>query len=234
MKEAFVGFDSAWSKKNKGAICHVILQGDNFEKPNLPQLSDFSDAARIIKKLQDECDDVLVAIDQPIIVPHCSVGRPVDTVAKSFMGQLRSAAQSAMRSGKGNQEAMFGDNAPVWIHFISEIGLSEYLGRTDLDHHRAFVDFEAAKSPRGETHLIEVYPALALSALNTVFVDRKSAARYNPRNKKKFSLADWELVCEIVQCCSNECGLQLSEWAKKMASLKSPKKPDQDKMVSTQ
>ena len=239
MKKAFVGFDSAWSVKNNGAISYAVFHGDDLEKVCLPQLSDFFDAARIIKKLQGECDDVLVAIDQPIIVPNSSGSRPVDTVAKSFMGQLGSAAQSAMRCGRGNQAAMFGDKAPVW-KFINKIGPCVYSGRTnDSDENRAFVDFEAAKVATGQTRMIEVYPAIALPALESEFMkprreERRYAARYDP-SKDNFSPDDWKSVCATVKRYSAKFHLQsLSHWASEMVEpWDSPQKPEkrhQDKI----
>ena len=229
MKEAFVGFDSAWAVRNSGAIAYAVFDGDDLEI-SLPQLADFPDASRIINKLQLECDDVLVAIDQPIIVPNPDHSRPVDLVARSLMSRLRSAAQSASR----NKESMFGDNAPVW-GFISRIGPPQYAGRTtDLAQNRAFVDFKAARNAADQTHLIEVYPALALPALGPEFMDRNSAARYNPQ-RKTFNLSDWELVCNSVAHWGDELGLQaLSQWAREMVepwdSAERPEKRHQDKI----
>ena len=156
--------------------------------------------------------------------------RPVDLVARSIMGQLRSAAQSASR----NREAMFGDNGPVW-GFISRIGPSQYAGRTtDLAENRAFVNFEAARDAADQTHLIEVYPALALPALEPAFMVRAEAARYNP-GRPNFSLDDWGLVCGTVALWGNQLDLQaLAEWAGEMVqpwdALEGPVKRDQDKI----
>ena len=231
MKEAFVGFDSAWAGKTHGAITYAVFQGGVLEKVRLPQLADFPDATRIITKLQQECDDVLVAIDQPIIVPNPKDNRPVDLIAHSFMVRLRSAAQFANRTRNPN---IFGDDAPVW-KFITRIGPSGYSGRTnDSDDNRAFVDFEAAKIVTGQTHLIEVYPALALPALECEFMNRGRAAKYNP-DRDTFSLDDWYLVCRTIKSCAEEMYLQqLWEWSSEMAnpwdSPLKPQKPHQDKI----
>lgn len=212
MQQAFVGFDSAWSDRNKGAITYVVFQGDMLLKASKPQSSSFLDAARIIGELQKECGDVLVAIDQPTIVPNQSSSRPVDRVANALMARIGSAAQPANR----NKVAMFGDKAPIW-KFIDDIGAS--------------LDFEAAETGSGQTHLIEVYPALAVPSLEPSFMNRRSAARYNPGNRKKFSLADWGQVCETVRRCADDFTLDLlSEWAEEMAQLGSPKKPHQDRI----
>ena len=128
---------------------------------------------------------MLVVIDQPIIVPNASGTRPVDSVAKSFMGQLGSAAQHANRSESRIKASMFGDEAPIW-KFIGKIVPSEFLGRTTGPvENRAFVNFSAAKAATGQTRMIEVYPAMALPALESGFMElrrkkRRYAARYDP------------------------------------------------------
>ena len=234
MKEAVVGFDSAWAGNESGAICYAIIEGDTI-KVNIPRLSDFADAAEMVKVLERECDHVLVAIDQPIIVPNYDSGRPVDSVAKSFMVRLGSSAQVAKRRGKGNQEAMFGDSAPIW-KFINRIGPTRYRGRTtDSPVDRAFVDFEAAKTTTsGKIHMIEVYPAMALPALESVFDEGEYAAKYNP-SRSSFSQNGWQRVCKTVEKRGREIGLDsLSKWANEMIrpwdSPDKPKKLHQDKI----
>ena len=97
MNEVFVGFDSAWAERNKGIISYAVFQDSALVKAKKPRPSSFLNAAEIISRLQKECHDVLVAIDQPIIVPnHC--GSPsVDRVAASLMSQLYSGVQPSMR-----------------------------------------------------------------------------------------------------------------------------------------
>lgn len=182
VKEVFVGFDSAWAGNKNGAICYAVFAGGSLLRVGLPQVSDFFDAAQVIKDLQSECDDMLVAIDQPIVVPKHCPSRPVDLVARSFMSRLTSAAQSASR----NRTAMFGNEAPIW-KFIRKIGPSEYVGKTtDSEENRNFVDFEAARvATGGKTRVIEVYPAMALPALESEFMQRRRnkrryTARYDP------------------------------------------------------
>ena len=216
MKEAFVGFDSAWTGKNKGAICCVMFQGDKLERAEVPRPSSFTEAVRIVSDLRGQSDDILVAIDQPIIVCNQHGSRRVDQIAHSLMTRLGSAAQPANL----NKAAMFGPKAPI-RKFISKVSPS--------------MDFEAAKSPAGHTHLVEVYPALALPALEPHFMKprhncRRWAARYNPKNSH-FDLSDWKLVCRTVQRYAGEIGLDpLSSWAEKKAGLDNPRKPDQDKV----
>ena len=201
----------------------VVFQGEFLEKWALPRPVGFADAAEIIEDLQRECDDVLVAIDQPIIVPNDVGRRPVDYIANSVMQHLKSSALIANRTEKGkgfNNLYLHGNEAPIW-KFMSKTGPSGYSGRTDRDDLRAFVDFQAAQMSAGSTRVIEVYPALALAALNAIFMDRGSAARYDPENYKggpyRFSLDDWKLVCSTVACCADHFDLQeISRWAKEM------------------
>ena len=222
MREAFVGFDSAWAGNKVGAISYAVFQGANPETVRLPRVADFADAAGIIEDLQGECDHVLVAVDQPTIVNNQAGSRPVDRVAGSLMRRLHSGTQPANL----NKDAMFGDNAPI-RRFIRRIKPPDMTCR-DLK------DFEAARRATSETHLIEVYPALALPAMNQVFMDRELAARYDPE-KRNFSPEDWRRVCRIVHRCAGEFNLQsLSQWANEMIapwdSPERPKKPHQDKI----
>ena len=131
MKEAFVGFDPAWAGNRPGAIACTIFQGDKLERTILPCLASFDDAARIIEELQEECDDVLVAIDQPIIVPNRYGVRPVDPVAHALMDAIFSIGLFVNR-GDRDQRRHFGDNAPIW-KFTSQIGPIGYCGMSDTD-----------------------------------------------------------------------------------------------------
>ena len=193
-----------------------MFQGHRLETFETPKPSSFNDAVKTIVGLKKTCHDVLIAIDQPIIVCNQNGMRPVDQIAASLMSRLHSGVQPA-NLGKA---AMFGYQAPI---------------RTFIDNVSPSMDFEAAKSPAGHTHLVEVYPALALPALEPHFMKprhscRRWAARYNPKNSH-FDLSDWKLVCRTVQRYAGEIGLEpLSRWAEKKAGLDNPRKPDQDKV----
>ncbi len=248
MKEAFVGFDSAWGVNTIGGIAYAVFQDNVLVKAPAPRVADVADAAEIIKILQRECDDVLVAIDQPIVVPNDIGSRPVDDAVDSLMQHLNSGALKANRTEKKKETKtqrgydnvyLLGDKAPIW-KFMSKIGPCGYFGKTDTDDKRAFVDFQAARTPSENTHVIEVYPALALAALSPTFMCRGSAARHNPghrywQGRVKFSLEDWKLVCEIVHCVSVDHNLvALSQWATEMIdpwdSPARPRKRHQDKL----
>ena len=211
MREAFVGFDSAWAGKSPGGIVYATFEQDHLLALPDPKLVGFDEAAQIIKRLEEECQYVLVAVDQPTLVPNESGMRPVEKVAASLIGQLRSAVQPANR----RKSDMFGPNAPIW-RFIKQIGAQE--------------NPPAARTAKDGLHLMEVFPALALPALEPAIMERKCAARYNPKNKNKnFSLRDWKLVASAVQRHADALHLKpLSRWASEAAKCAAPKKEDQD------
>lgn len=209
MREAFVGFDSAWTDKNPGGIAWATFEQDRLLALPAPEPVRFEDAARIIERLRDECQYVLVAVDQPTLVPNETGMRPVERVAASLISKLRGGVQPAFRRKRG----MFGSDAPVW-RFLDRIGARE--------------NPPAARTATHGLHLMEVYPALALPALEPEIMKRDRAARYNPANKN-FSLSDWRLVASTVQRHAGSLRLApLSRWAGEAARLAAPAKNDQD------
>ena len=109
---------------------------------------------------------------------------------------------------------MFGPNAPIWS-FLERLNASQNPPR--------------ARAANDGLHLMEVFPALALPALEPAILERKRAARYNPANRRRFSLADWNLVASSVSRHAESLGLvRLSEWATEQARSRKPTKSDQD------
>lgn len=214
MREAFVGFDSAWTGKKTGGLASASLKPDEEPQVDLVHkpLPNFETAAKRISDLISSHDYVLVAIDQPTIVPNLSNSRPVDRVAASLMSSLRSGAQPANRGKK----TMFGNDAPIW-KFLEEIGARE--------------NPVAAQTESKGLFLIEVFPALALPALRPYFYYRRNAARYNPDKKEMFRIRDWKLVAQTVEHHSERQGLlPLASWARCLAGNNAPAKEDQDQL----
>lgn len=219
-REAFVGFDSAWAGKAPGGIASATFSQDRLLETRLPEPAGFDHAAAIIEELQSTHDYVLVAIDQPTVVPNQTGSRPVDRVAASLVSRLGGGVQPAnqgkTRSGRTIQSKvqMFGPEAPIW----------KFLRRIDAVQNPP----KARTAPSG-CHAIEVFPALALPALEPAILERKRAARYNPANRKRFSLPDWRLV--TLAASRHAAALRLtclSEWARNLAELPTPTKTDQD------
>ena len=218
--EAFVGFDSAWAGKAPGGIASVTFSQDCLVETRPPEPAGFDHAAAIIEELKSTHHYVLVAIDQPTIVPNQTGSRPVDRVAASLVSRLRGGVQPAnqgkTRSGRTIQSKlrMFGPNAPIW----------QFLQRLEPVQNPP-----QSRSAVNGLHAIEVFPALALPALEPAILERKRAARYNPANRRRFSLPDWRLVALATSRHAASLHLDdLAKWARDLAELLEPTKTDQD------
>ena len=210
MRETLIGFDSAWAGKTPGGICWATFVNKRLEEIYEPQPATFEEAAKIIEEKRDCTDYTLVALDQPTLVPNKTGCRPVEKVAASLISRLDGGVQPANQS----KESMFGPEAPVWKF---------------LDRLNARQNPPAARTANAGLYLIEVFPALALPALEPDILKRKQKASYNPEKKAKFSLSDWRLVTEAVRSHADTFNLDsLSRWANEKAMLDTPTKSDQD------
>lgn len=208
------GFDSAWTDAPKapGAICAITFDDRGQVKFREPRLVSFAGALAFIEMLRKDFAVSLVALDQPTVVPNTTGSRPVDKIAASLVSFVGGGVQPANRSKIG----MFSDNAPIWS-FLSKLDAKED-------------PFEARIASTGH-FLIEVFPALALPSLEDDFAQRLRAPKYNPQNRKKFSLDDWRAVARVIQTIADEFGVvDLVDWARSMHALTQPRKSDQDKL----
>jgi len=219
-REAFVGFDSAWAGNAPGGIASATFAEDRLVETRLPEPAGFDHAAAIIEELASTHAYVLVAIDQPTIVPNQTGSRPVDRVAASLISRLGGGVQPAnqgkTKSGRTMQSKveMFGPDAPIW----------QFLRRIS-----AVQDPPQSRSAVNGRHAIEVFPALALPALEPAILERKRAARYNPANRKRFSLPDWRLVALAASRHAAALRLDgLSASTDDLAEIPRPTKTDQD------
>lgn len=209
MREAIVGFDSAWGDRVPGAAAWATLADGRFEAFGPPRTVHFDGAAQIVAQRRINADYVLVAMDQPSLVPNEKGMRPVERVAASLVSGLGGGVQPANR----RKAPLFGAAAPVW-QFLNRLGARQNppMARTATDG----------------LHLIEVFPALALPALCPGIRQRKRAACYNPA-KQPFSLSDWRLVVDAVRSHADELGFTaLSDWAAGQVANGAPSKGDQD------
>lgn len=209
---SIVGFDSAWTDKPKapGAICVIRLDVDGARLTVAPRLASFADALDVIRSERADAEKCLIALDQPTIVPNLSGSRPVDKVAASLISWIGGGVQPANRSKKG----MFDDDAPIW-RFKRALGATE--------------DPELARAASHGTFLVEVFPALALAAIDAAFCARLAAPKYNPANRRRFRLNDWQAVMKTI----NRFGAsvdRLGEWCIAMEDQAVPHKADQDKL----
>ena len=112
MSTLVVGFDSAWSANNSGAIASVLIDGGKAKEEFLLQPACFQHATDAIKQLQKlhRPTSTIIMIDQPIIVINKTGQRSVENIVSSIVGKRKGGMQPA-NTGKS---AMFGDAAPVW------------------------------------------------------------------------------------------------------------------------
>jgi predicted RNase H-like nuclease len=210
--DTFVGFDSAWTDNEKapGAIAAICLQDGRILAWYPPRLVSFDLALTFIKDVQSPDGATLIALDQPTIVENSTGMRPVERVAASLISWLGGGVQPSNTGRK----RMFCAEAPIW-RFLGGLGAIEDPGLARVAHSGVF--------------LMEVFPALALPSLSSAFFGRLAAPRYNPANRRNFSLADWVRVNEAAACEGDGLSVSaLSTWCRTNALLESPAKSDQD------
>jgi restriction system protein len=213
---AFVGFDSAWADnpKSPGAICAVSREGGKWIRFKPPEFASFEQASDFVQSLKNEYALIIVAIDQPTIVPNLTGGRPVDRVAGRLIGWLGGGVVLANRSIKG----MFDDDAPIW-RFLTGIGCIQ--------------NPETARSASSGLFVTEVFPALALVSRDDAFFGRLEIPRYNPK-LKTFQIEHWRRVVDTAKNWATGLALsKLADWYNPMRAIEKPRKGDQDRLDST-
>jgi predicted RNase H-like nuclease len=208
------GFDSAWTDalRAPGAICAITFSKDGEAGFFPPRLVSFAQALDVIRTERRGYAFRLTTLDQPTVVPNVSGMRPVERVAASVVSFIGGGVQPANRSKRG----MFCDASPIWRF------------REALD---AVEDPQRARAATTGSFLMEVFPALALAGLHSPFTGRMAAPKYNPANRRRFRLADWQAVAGVVEGVAAELGLPgLAQWAGEMAKCAGPRKADQDRL----
>lgn len=213
MTTLLVGFDSAWTPHNSGAIVGVLYFDDGkLWGLDAPQSADYSQAEGIILKWQAEWKPAttIVLLDQPTIVKNAAGQRPVENIVGSPVGYRHGGMQPADTSRK----EMFGKEAPIWQFLTRFGGAANPL------------------EPVADTRVFETYPVLAMIALGWILSDSRAAGRlpkYNPERRKTFSIEDWRFVCRLASDAFRDCGLiDIVRWINDAAQKSSPRKGDQD------
>lgn len=213
MTTLLVGFDSAWTAANSGAIVGALHFDDKtFHDLGAPQIVDYPKAETVIRGWQHENRPTatVVLLDQPTIVKNATGQRPVENIIGSPVG-LR---YGGMQPGNTAREEMFGKEAPMWP-FLTRFG-----GPTD------------PLGPVAESCVFETYPVLAMIALGWTLPDSRNGGRlpkYNPARRKTFSNSDWRHVCEKASVAFRGRGLlDIADWINGTGQDPSPCKRDQD------
>ncbi len=205
---AIFGFDSAWSARNRGAICGMKV-GTYGVTCLSPRAVSFDEALEVIASFGAGCALRLIAIDQPLVVPNATGRRPVEALIATAIGRRGGGVQPANRSRTG----MFDESAPIWT-FLKSLGAD-----LDPDH--------VPKALAG-TFAIEVYPAAANICLFQTPERVEPLFKYNPQ-RGTFRLGDWAILCERLReaLTKLDC-VELAKWCLAAGSLARPRKADQD------
>ena len=169
----------------------------------------FAEGLSFIESVEQPDLPLLVALDQPTIVRNLTGSRPVDKVAGSLISWIGGGVQPANRSKKG----MFDDEAPVW-RFLEALGARQ--------------EPEEARSASSGRHILEVFPAMALTALDPSFYGRLQGPRYNPERRKTFKPAHWRAVLGVVADEAKRLGCEAAaDWLPRL-EVEKVRKGDQD------
>lgn len=212
MTTLLVGFDSAWTPTNAGALVGVVQRRDGtFKELGPPRVAAYRDAEEVIVEWQAAHlpTATMILLDQPTIVKNASGQRPVEHLVGSAIGRRRGGMQPANTA----KREMFGNEAPVW-RFITRFG-----GLAD------------PMQPLAGTLVFETYPAFAIVALGWVLPDCRAAGRlpkYNPE-KRTFAISDWRHVCSLTARAFDARGLkEIAGWLDGQTQSMLPRKRDQD------
>jgi predicted RNase H-like nuclease len=215
MSTLLVGFDSAWTASNAGAIVGCVrLDNGTLRELGEPRTVDYPAATDAILgwQLEENTAATLVLLDQPTIVRNATGQRPVE----NLVGAPVSLRYGGMQPANTARTKMFGKDAPVW-GFLSQFG-----GAAD------------PLKPATNTPVFETYPVLTMIALGWTLPDRRTAGRlpkYNPERRKTFSLSDWRHVCGMASGAFHQRGLKrVAGWIDVAAQSAPPRKTDQDKL----
>ena len=209
-----VGFDSAWADnpRNPGAICALHLAPEQVPRFDEPRPAGFEFALTFIRDRHDTGAVTIVAIDQPTVVRNEAKARPVERLVASVMSFAGGGIQPAYRGT--NKASLFGDGAPIW-RFLDALDFADDPER-------------AAGAARGG-FVMEVFPALALLALETAFLAAPGAGpRYNP-SRPTFMLSAWQAVCRTAAAEARRLGLApVADWCDALPVDAKPRKRQQD------
>lgn len=216
MTNLLVGFDSAWTATNSGALVGVLRSdAGTFHEFGEPEVANYEQARDLILRWQEEHAPAatIIFLDQPTIVKNPKGQRPVESIVSASVSRRRGGMQPSSTSRKG----MFDAEAPVWPFLTLFGGVADPL------------------EPIYGTRVFETYPVLTIISLGWTLPDNDRPLgrlpKYNPQVKKTFATSDWRHVGESVSEEFRLRGIsELTQWASRAAQLPSPRKQDQDRL----
>lgn len=101
-----VGFDSAWTPTNSGALVGALhFDGGTFQGLGAPQIVDYRKAERVSLNWQAEQTPTatIVLLDQPTIVKNATGQRPVENIVGSLVS-LRYGGMQPANTARQNMD----------------------------------------------------------------------------------------------------------------------------------
>ena len=211
-----IGFDSAWSAHNRGALVGAVCVGQHCRAISAPIQANFTQALESIHQWQQQWqpEQTWVGIDQPVIVPNMTGQRPVEHILCALISRRRGGMQPAYRA----KTHLFGDAAPIWQFLAGFEGDPTQLISTQA------------------TQVFEVYPTLLLLQFDWRMPDaqgRRLLPKYNPANAKKYQQDHWVWLCEALLAWLQSLDDDVQLWIDHVAALSQlarPRKADQDQL----
>ncbi len=117
-----VGFDSAWTPNNSGAIAAALCRDDgSLQEIEGPRAANYLQAEEMVERWQHQFapTSTIILLDQPTIVPNSGGQRPVEGIVSSTVSLRLGGMQPASIS----RTEMFGPQAPVWSSFAGSAAL---------------------------------------------------------------------------------------------------------------
>jgi len=218
MTTLLVGFDSAWTAKNSGALVGVLHRADGMlEELGPPSVASYREGEEMILEWQTKhaTASTLILLDQPTVVPNAAGQRPVENLVASPVSLRYGGVQPANTA----RHTMFGTSAPLWP-FLTRFG-----GAADP------IDVLESAST---TRVYETYPVLLMIALGWTLPDKRAGGRlpkYNPARGNTFAASDWRHVCDLTASAFRARSLLgIVRWLEEAGAKLSPRKSDQDRV----
>ena len=216
MSTLLIGFDSAWTATNQGAIVGVIRHDNGeFQPLGLPFVANFDAAVHAIVAWQAAYtfERTIILIDQPTIVRDVKGQRHVENIVSSLVSRRYGGMQPANTGRLG----MFDDGAPIWPFLDCFGGPADVL------------------SCSRHTEIFETYPVLTIIARGWTLDDEHRAfgrlPKYNPVRRSTFRMDDWVYLCGKLCGVFKESGVAaIADWIESIRFLESPRKSDQDRL----
>ncbi len=216
MSKLLIGFDSAWTTANQGAVVGVIRHDNGeFQPLGLPFVANFDVAEQAIMAWQaaHTFERTIIFIDQPTIVMNANGQRPVEHIVASLVSRRYGGMQPANTGRLG----MFDDGAPIWS-FLDRFG-----GASDI------------LSCSRHTEIFETYPVLTIIAHGWILSDDRrpfgKLPKYNPIRRSTFRIDDWAYLCGKMSGVFKDRGVAaITDWIESIRFLPSPRKSDQDRL----